>query len=276
MYFKNRVDADALNQSPFLSLWFQFSIPHVLVSSPFVVCSAVRMADEDNRSEMNGGPESLLGGADAVKIVFHLSKVCLCCLCAAKSTDASPLSTASSLDRWSGNRPWGKTRTVFDQVSGKSVKVPEGKICLICEQPEADADSIYSQLLEELAGNASTFAVAAPSRPLAGPCPLRWGTVAAGQKAAISYCSNRVLSSWFRLSLAFAVWEGRSSDKWCARNCQQVPSAVTVWGQRPNRFVTRTRQHIPCHHRDGEEGGCVLAMESNDSYCGLSCASNFM
>ena len=79
MYFKNRVDADALNQSPFLSLWFQFSIPHVLVSSPFVVCSAVRMADEDNRSEMNGGPESLLGGADAVKIVFHLSKVCLCC-----------------------------------------------------------------------------------------------------------------------------------------------------------------------------------------------------
>ena len=56
MYFKNRVDADALNQSPFLSLWFQFSIPHVLVSSPFVVCSAVRMADEDNRSEMNGGP----------------------------------------------------------------------------------------------------------------------------------------------------------------------------------------------------------------------------
>ena len=132
MYFKNRVDADALNQSPFLSLWFQFSIPHVVVSSPFVVCSAVRMADEDNRSEMNGGPESLLGGADAVKIVFHLSKVCLCCLCAAKSTDASPLSTASSLDRWSGNRPWGKTRTVFDQVSGKSVKVPEAKICLIC------------------------------------------------------------------------------------------------------------------------------------------------
>ena len=101
-------------------------------SSPFVVCSAVRMADEDNRSEMNGGPESLLGGADAVKIVFHLSKVCLCCCCAAKSTDARPLSTASSLDRWSGNRPWGKTRTVFDQVSGKSVKVPEGKICLIC------------------------------------------------------------------------------------------------------------------------------------------------
>ena len=28
--------------------------------------------------------------------------------------------------------PLGKTRTVFDQVSGKSVKVPEGKICLIC------------------------------------------------------------------------------------------------------------------------------------------------
>ena len=80
MYSKNRADADALNQSPFLSLWFQFSIPHVLVSSPFVVCSAVRMADEDNRSEMNGGPESLLGGADAVKIVFHLSKVCLCSL----------------------------------------------------------------------------------------------------------------------------------------------------------------------------------------------------
>ena len=132
MYFKSRVDADALNQSPFLSFWFQFSIPHVLVSSPFVVCSTVRMADEDNRSEMNGGPESLLGGADAVKIVLHLSKVCLCCLCAAKSTDASPLSTASSLDRWSGNRPCGKTRTVFDQVSGKFVKVPEGKICMIC------------------------------------------------------------------------------------------------------------------------------------------------
>ena len=90
------------------------------------------MADEAGSSELHGGPESLVGGADVVKIVFHLSKVCLCCLCAAKSTDASPLSTASSLDRWSGNRPWGKTRTVFDQVSGKSVKVPEGKICLIC------------------------------------------------------------------------------------------------------------------------------------------------
>ena len=97
----------------------------------FVVCSAVRMADEDNKSEMNGGPDSLLGGTDAVKIVFYLSKVCQYYLCAAKNTDASPLSTASSLDRWSGNRPWGKTRTVFDQVSGKSDKVPEGKICLI-------------------------------------------------------------------------------------------------------------------------------------------------
>lgn len=196
MYFKNRVDADALNQSPFLSLWFQFSIPHVLVSSPFVVCSAVRMADEDNRSEMNGGPESLLGGADAVKIVFHLSKVCLCCLCAAKSTDASPLSTASSLDRWSGNRPWGKTRTVFDQVSGKSVKVPEGKICLTRLLDSEMASSQKRMLIPFILAHClKNLQMRMPallqSRRLAGlwpgPAHCVGVAVAAGQKVAISY-----------------------------------------------------------------------------------------
>jgi len=79
------------------------------------------------------------------------------------------------------------------------------------EQPEADADSIYSgTLLEELADeNASTFAVAAPSRPLAGPCPLRWGSCCSGTEGChfVFQAINRVLlrhGSDCRFSQAFA------------------------------------------------------------------------
>lgn len=89
------------------------------------------MADDDAASAFGGG-DSSVGCADLIKIVYHLSKVCICCMCNAKSIDPSPLVDSSSLDRWSGHRPWGKTRNVVDQASGTACKVPEGKICLIC------------------------------------------------------------------------------------------------------------------------------------------------
>lgn len=89
-------------------------------------------------------------------------------------------------------------------------------------QPETDADSIYSgTLLEELADeNAKTFAIAAPSRPLAGPCALRWGSCCSGQKAAISY-SKPSIGSCFGMAQIVAsarhllvrrLWKKESSS----------------------------------------------------------------
>ena len=61
-------------------------------------------------------------------VVFHLSKACTCLLCSKSSVDPSPLTHAHENDAWSGRRPWGKYRKVTDQ----GVRVPEGRICLLC------------------------------------------------------------------------------------------------------------------------------------------------
>ena len=66
----------------------------------------------------------------SVPVRFDLSKASTCCLCNEKSTNPSPLRSASDLDRWGGRRPWAKYRKV--QHEDSTVKVPEGKLCLLC------------------------------------------------------------------------------------------------------------------------------------------------
>lgn len=58
----------------------------------------------------------------------NLCKACTCLLCSKSSVDPSPLTHAHENDAWSGRRPWGKYRKVTDQ----GVRVPEGRICLLC------------------------------------------------------------------------------------------------------------------------------------------------
>ena len=66
----------------------------------------------------------------SVPVRFDLSKASVCCLCNEKSTNPSPLRSASDLGRWGGRRPWAKYRKV--QREDSTVKVPEGKLCLLC------------------------------------------------------------------------------------------------------------------------------------------------
>ncbi|CAE7268998.1 unnamed protein product, partial [Symbiodinium sp. CCMP2456] len=70
-----------------------------------------------------------------VRVVYDLTKACTCCLCNAKSTDESPL------DGWEGDEdrlldgrlPWSKYgKRLLPDGSGEIVRVPEGRIDLIC------------------------------------------------------------------------------------------------------------------------------------------------
>lgn len=86
------------------------------------------------------------------------------------------------------------------------------------ERPEADSDSIYyGTFLEQAAEeNADTFKAAAPSRLLAGPCPLRWGSCCSGSEGChfVFQAINRVLEkndSACSFSQAFAC--EKSLDK---------------------------------------------------------------
>ena len=54
------------------------------------------------------------------------------CLCNAKSTDPSPLVGGEEDDQYGGRRPWNKYRKVRHPGSDEQVKVPEGKLCMIC------------------------------------------------------------------------------------------------------------------------------------------------
>ena len=69
------------------------------------------------------------GGLSSLRVVYNLSKACECQLCNSKSTDDSPLAAAVG---GSTRRPWRSYKKVKDRVSGETVKVPEGKLCLLC------------------------------------------------------------------------------------------------------------------------------------------------
>ena len=90
-------------------------------------------ADDDCASQ---APSSLgFGGAPGVQglpVSLNLSKPCQCCLCNSKSSDASPFHVAHEDDQYGGARPWNKYRKVRDPETDAPVRVPEGKICLIC------------------------------------------------------------------------------------------------------------------------------------------------
>ena len=49
-----------------------------------------------------------------------------------KSSDASPFHVAQEDDQYGGARPWNKYRKVRDPETDSQVRVPEGKVCLIC------------------------------------------------------------------------------------------------------------------------------------------------
>ena len=65
----------------------------------------------------------------SLRVVYNLSKPCECQLCNSKSTDDTPLASSVA---GSSKRPWRSYKKVKDRVSGKTVKVPEGKLCLLC------------------------------------------------------------------------------------------------------------------------------------------------
>ena len=98
------------------------------------------MADLDapmDASSSEAAPTS--AGTDAVhlRVVHHLSKPCVCMLCSAKSTDASPLLTHGCAELEEGGEaavklPWKCHRKVTDRVTSEQVRVPEGRVCLIC------------------------------------------------------------------------------------------------------------------------------------------------
>ena len=81
---------------------------------------------ETNCEEASGRTQHQL-----LQIRFDLSKSCTCCLCSSSSTSKSPLVSASDLDKYSGRRPWAKYRKVI--VEAVAYRVPEGKLCLICQ-----------------------------------------------------------------------------------------------------------------------------------------------
>ena len=78
-------------------------------------------------------PSSAHGGLDNLRVSLSHSKACVCCLCNAKSTDASPLVGAEAGDRFGGARPWAKYGKRKDAANGDElVRVPEGKCCSFC------------------------------------------------------------------------------------------------------------------------------------------------
>ena len=75
------------------------------------------------------------GGTPAVQglpVSLNLSKPCQCCLCNSKSSDASPFHVAQEDDQYGAARPWNKYRKVRDPETDSQVRVPEGKVRLIC------------------------------------------------------------------------------------------------------------------------------------------------
>lgn len=76
---------------------------------------------------------SSVGGValGSLAVCLTLSKACVCCLCNAKSTDPTPL-TYQDEEQYGGARPWNKYRKKHDPETETWVKVPEGKLCLIC------------------------------------------------------------------------------------------------------------------------------------------------
>ena len=91
------------------------------------------LVEDDAASQ---APSSLgFGGVPGVQglpVPLNLSKPCQCCLCNSRSSDASPFTVAHEDDQYGGARPWNKYRKVRDPESETQVRVPEGKICLIC------------------------------------------------------------------------------------------------------------------------------------------------
>ena len=95
-------------------------------------CSLLRVAvmEDDllSQAASSVGPVVLA----TLAVCFTLSKACVCCLCNAKSTDPSPLVGGEEDDQYGGRRPWNKYRKVRHPGSDEQVKVPEGKLCMIC------------------------------------------------------------------------------------------------------------------------------------------------
>ena len=95
-------------------------------------CSLLRVAvmedDLVSQAASSVGPVVLA----TLAVCFTLSKACVCCLCNAKSTDPSPLVGGEEDDQYGGRRPWNKYRKVRHPGSDEQVKVPEGKLCMIC------------------------------------------------------------------------------------------------------------------------------------------------
>ena len=86
-----------------------------------------------------GGRPSATGSSTAsltkLRVAYNLTKSCTCCLCNAKSTDTSPLDGwEGDEDRLLGGRiPWSKYgKRALQDGSGELVRVPEGRIDLIC------------------------------------------------------------------------------------------------------------------------------------------------
>ena len=65
-------------------------------------------------------------GGGGYRIIYSCSRASVCCLCQAKSTDPTPLDDPGM----DGVIPWAKYRKM--QHEGETVRVPEGKIDLIC------------------------------------------------------------------------------------------------------------------------------------------------
>ena len=89
------------------------------------------MADDDSDSDRGSALEPVPDDRGP-PVVHRLSKPCKCCLCNNSSTDKSPLLTSDKDDKWSGLRPWAKLSIILDKDKQTQVRVPEGRMCLLC------------------------------------------------------------------------------------------------------------------------------------------------
>jgi len=65
-------------------------------------------------------------GLSSFRDVYNLSKACEC------ATISPPRTALAASVAGSTRRPWRSYRKVKGRVSGETVKVPEGKLCLLC------------------------------------------------------------------------------------------------------------------------------------------------
>lgn len=120
---------------PFSFKCFDLSIIRAAGPSCQMAAMASSSSSSEDEAEPSGGPQARSVASTnpgVVRICFVTRKGRVCILCNAKSTDQSPLEYVDEIPAEAGGRiPWRSYEKVR-AADGESVKVPSGKLCLIC------------------------------------------------------------------------------------------------------------------------------------------------